>query len=347
MVFVWGILERAGSSFQRTVMNNFPIDRIIASFETQLSPEEQTSLEDWLSESEENRNQYNELWKVVRIGKSVKAGFQPDEHRALQKVTRRIQIKRILRHAQLSAAAVFLTFFVAKAILSIVPDVNWKEVTATNRQVIYLPDSTKVILAKHAYFKYPEKFNGDERVVFLKGQAYFEVIHNAKQPFKVSLPNTRIMVLGTTFFADADKPDKESVSVDQGKVFFYTKKFDVDKSAIINADEVGEWNSDRNEIINRKNIDPNSYSELSGRLVFRNITLTELVKDLEKIYKVQILIVDEHVGQYRFSGVYALDTPIEDALNLITKIAPLSIEKSGNTYLLKLSNENVGIWVDH
>ncbi|MFA5327161.1 MAG: FecR domain-containing protein [Prolixibacteraceae bacterium] len=327
-------------------MNSFPIEKIIASLEGQLSSEEQTALEDWLSESEENRNQYNELRKVVRMGNSVKAGFQPDEYRALQKVNRRIQIKRIVRRTQLSAAAVFLTFFIAKAILSVVPDVNWKEVTATNRQVIYLSDSTKVVLAEHANFKYPEKFNGDERVVFLRGQAYFEVTFDAKQPFKVSMPNTTIMVLGTTFFADADKPEKESVLVDQGKVFFYTKNFDSDKSVIVKADEVGEWNSVRNEIINRKNIDPNSYSELSGRLVFRNATLVDVAKDLEKFYSVKIQLEGNYSSQIQFSGIFSLDDGIDKVLKLITLTAPLTIEKSGNTYLLKLRDKNVGVWAD-
>ncbi len=327
-------------------MNSFPIDRIIASFETQLSPEEQTGLEDWLSASEENRNQYDELRKIVRIGNSVNVGFQPDERRALQKVTRRILIKRIVRRTQLSAAAVFLTFFVAKAILSVVPNLNMHEITATNRQVIYLPDSTKVVLAEHANFKYPEKFNGDERVVFLKGQAYFEVTPDSKHPFKIAMPNTRIMVLGTKFFVDASNPATETVSVDEGNVFFYTRNFDLANSVSVKANETGDWNSKGDSIIKYKTPDPNLYSELSGKLIFRNAILVDVVKDLGKFYSVKIQLEGNYFSQMRFSANVNLDDGIDKILEMLTLVAPLSIEKSGNSYLLKLKDEKDGVWAD-
>lgn len=48
-----------------------------------------------------------------------------------------------------------------------------------------LVDGTKVWLNAASSIRYPLNFVGDERKVEVTGEAYFEVVHNDKQPFKV------------------------------------------------------------------------------------------------------------------------------------------------------------------
>ncbi|MFT4154308.1 FecR family protein [Parafilimonas sp.] len=73
---------------------------------------------------------------------------------------------------------------------------------------IILPDGTSVWLNSASSLRYPTVFAGKERVVELEGEAYFEVIHNAQQPFKVKVNNTVIEDIGTSFNinAYADEP---------------------------------------------------------------------------------------------------------------------------------------------
>lgn len=316
-------------------MDSLPIEKVIASLEGRLSEEEQAEVNDWLAESDENRNQYSELKKVVQAAGKVWINFQPDEQKALEKVHWEIRIKRIIRKTQLSAAAVLLTFFVTKAVMFVAPGSNWHQITSTERQVVMLPDSSKVVLAEHTNFKYPEKFTGEERVVFLKGQAYFEITHDTKRPFKVSMPETRIMVLGTRFFADATNPNKETVSVDDGEVFFYTSKYNLAKSVTVKANETGDWESKRDSIIKYRTPDPNAYSKISGYLTFENTPLSQVIRELEKHFHVKIQVTDEIAGKFRVSARLQIEDGIEPTLKLITIVTDLSIEKSGDTYLLK------------
>ncbi|MCK7556622.1 FecR domain-containing protein [Chitinophaga sedimenti] len=46
---------------------------------------------------------------------------------------------------------------------------------------------------------YPTAFTGQERKVELKGQGYFEVAQNARQPFVVKVNDMQVQVLGTSF----------------------------------------------------------------------------------------------------------------------------------------------------
>jgi ferric-dicitrate binding protein FerR (iron transport regulator) len=64
---------------------------------------------------------------------------------------------------------------------------------------VILPDQSKVWLNAKSSLTYPTYFTGNERKVQLKGEAYFEVAHNAKMPFKVSSRGQTVEVLGTHF----------------------------------------------------------------------------------------------------------------------------------------------------
>jgi transmembrane sensor len=64
---------------------------------------------------------------------------------------------------------------------------------------IVLPDGTQVWLNASSSLRFANSFNKAERKVYLKGEAYFEVAHNKKMPFKVNFNRTEVEVLGTHF----------------------------------------------------------------------------------------------------------------------------------------------------
>src|SRR5699024_4772886 len=68
-----------------------------------------------------------------------------------------------------------------------------------------LADGTKVWLNSASSIRYPVAFNGKERKVTVTGEVYFEVVHNAGQPFKVQVGNEIIKDLGTHFNVNAYK----------------------------------------------------------------------------------------------------------------------------------------------
>lgn len=60
-------------------------------------------------------------------------------------------------------------------------------------------DGSRALLNAGSRLRYPTTFNGNERVVELTGEAYFEVVHNATKPFKVISKGQVVEVLGTHF----------------------------------------------------------------------------------------------------------------------------------------------------
>jgi len=73
---------------------------------------------------------------------------------------------------------------------------------------LILPDGTKVWLDAASSITYPTAFIGKKRQVSITGQAYFEVVHDPKQPFEVSVQGQTVRDIGTSFNINAysDEP---------------------------------------------------------------------------------------------------------------------------------------------
>lgn len=79
------------------------------------------------------------------------------------------------------------------------PEYNTIEAPAGGQWQVVLPDNSKVWLNAKSSLTYPISFVGNERKVQLKGEAYFEITHNEKMPFKVASKSQTVEVLGTHF----------------------------------------------------------------------------------------------------------------------------------------------------
>ena len=64
---------------------------------------------------------------------------------------------------------------------------------------VMLPDGSRVWLNAASSLKFPASFTGKQRAVMLEGEAYFEVAKDKVHPFKVSVNNMEVEVLGTHF----------------------------------------------------------------------------------------------------------------------------------------------------
>lgn len=73
---------------------------------------------------------------------------------------------------------------------------------------LVLADGTRVWLDAASSITFPTAFTGKERLVKVTGQAYFEVVHNAAQPFKIAVGDLTIQDIGTEFNINAygDEP---------------------------------------------------------------------------------------------------------------------------------------------
>ena len=81
---------------------------------------------------------------------------------------------------------------------------------------IILADGSRIWLNAGSSLRYPVVFSGNERRVYLSGEAYFEVIHNERKPFQVKAGSELIEDVGTVFNVRAytDEPGEKTTLVE-------------------------------------------------------------------------------------------------------------------------------------
>ncbi|MEO8535264.1 MAG: FecR family protein [Flavobacterium sp.] len=84
-------------------------------------------------------------------------------------------------------------------------------------RLLRLSDGTKVWINENTQIEYPEHFAANERIVKLKGEAFFEVARDTTRPFIISSGDIKTTVLGTSFDVKAYGKIAE-VNVRSGKV---------------------------------------------------------------------------------------------------------------------------------
>lgn len=314
-------------------MNSIPFEQIIAFLENKLSAEEKQKLESWIAETEENRKQFNEVKKLSENSRNFRVDFQPNPQKALDKVNRVLNRKRFIHWSQRAAAAILFVFILTKLFILISPKTEWIEITAQAKQEIILPDSSKVILVKNTNFKYPQKFVKQERNVFLKGQAYFEIQPNKKQPFVVNTANTKTIVLGTKFLINATNVGSEHVIVDEGKVSFSPLNQEQNNKVYLTKNEIGTWNAGNPKIITSEVAIRNVNSWLSGTIKFNDNSLLEVINDFERIYHMKIELAEKNLELKKYTGTFNNSDP-DKALETVATTFNLLVEKRDNTYIL-------------
>lgn len=315
-------------------MKSVPIEQIIALLENRLSVEEKQKLESWIAESTENRKQFDVIKNLFENSGKFKIDFEPNPKKALQKVNQAINRKRFIRLSQKAAAAILLIFLTTKVVFLISPKTEWIEITAQMQQEILLPDSSKIILAQNANFKYPQKFSKTERTVFLKGKAYFEVYANKELPFVVNTLNTKTVVLGTKFLINASEEETEQIIVDDGKVSFSNINRGQNNVIYLTKNEIGTWNAQNNKISENIVSGTNVNSWLSGILMFNDNTLSEVINDFERIYNISIELADKDFETKKYTGTFKNTEP-KKALETVAITLNLLVEKRDNTYIFK------------
>src|SRR5690606_22630816 len=133
--------------------------------------------------------------------------------------------------------------------------------------------------------KYPVKFlNGQERLVFLTGEAFFDVAEDADHPFIIKADDLNIRVLGTKFNVSAYPEDATAdVVLVEGSVGLYdhTAKFDTD-TFLLEPSEKGSFNK-KEKKLKSEAVSTSTYTSwIEGELVFRNMSFENILRKMER-----------------------------------------------------------------
>lgn len=203
-----------------------------------------------------------------------------------------------------------------------------KQTQAGQKSRIELADGSIVHLNSNSSLSYPETFTGEERIVKLSGEGFFEITEDKKFPFVVKSQKLRVKVLGTSFNVQNDSTSQKSIiTVSSGKVLVSmiensNKILDL---AQIKPDQQLSFDH-RNQNFELKKVNAAiDTGWKDGKLIFENTPMSEVAARLQRWYGIDIYFENQDINACRFTGKFQ-NVPLEYILNALTMISSLNYE---------------------
>jgi transmembrane sensor len=194
---------------------------------------------------------------------------------------------------------------------------NTLRVPYGKRFKIQLSDGTVVNLNSGTSLKYPVAFvEGENRSVFLDGEAFFDVATDKDHPFIVNAEALNIEVLGTKFNVSAyhENLTAEVVLVEGSVGLSHEKEALKKESLTLTSGTKGSFDKKKKQISKEK-VTIEIYTQwLEGGLVFRNRSFENISKNLERHFNVKIANTNELLKKEIFNASFK-EEPIEIILN--------------------------------
>jgi transmembrane sensor len=181
-----------------------------------------------------------------------------------------------------------------------------------------LPDGTTGMLNSGSHLSYSLPFTKN-RQVKLDGEAWMEVKHDAKHPFKINTGNSSLVVLGTSFNVSAYPSDNlVEIVLQQGSVEFRDNTNN--KVMMVPSERLVFHNGH----ISKSVTDPSKYyAWTEGKLVFRGDSMTTVAHRIERWYNVKVNLMNKELEKYSFRATFE-DDSLEAVLHFLSMTSPIA-----------------------
>lgn len=195
---------------------------------------------------------------------------------------------------------------------------------------IVLSDGTEVWLNAATSLRFPFRFYGQRREVYITGEAFFKVAKDAAHPFIVHTPLTQVQVLGTSFNVNTYQQGNVKTALVEGKVF--TKSND-GKSMELKPGYEADYEIGK-DFISEKFDEDDVLSWINGLYYFHNIPVADLAVIASRCYGIKIILDKNNFSGKSVTGL--LDkNKLTDFLNDLETTANIKYYYSGNELYLK------------
>lgn len=209
--------------------------------------------------------------------------------------------------------------------------IAWQEIyvpCGEKYQVVFL-DGTRVLLNSDTRLKYPATFNGRFRQVFLSGEAYFYVHKNPDQPFLVHTRDLTVKVTGTSFNVKAyTDENRVTTTLDKGRISLLFPNIHYQEYVLKPGQQAVFAKAKRSLSIDSVKMGESSIW-WNNVLVFNDTSLPQLLRTLERHYKVKFKIMNSEISKYTYTIRFDNES-FDSVLAQLKEITPIQcIMKNG------------------
>ncbi len=198
-----------------------------------------------------------------------------------------------------------------------------------------LPDGSSVWLNAGSAISFSNGLSGGERVVTLKGEAYFDVKKDSR-PFVVKTSLCSVNVLGTAFNVMAYDHEAVAVTLERGRISLETKSNHHEtlvpgQQALVDT---------VNQLVSLRQVDTSLFSSwIRNQLIFKNEPLGNVVRRLERWYNINIVVTDKSLLKIPMTASIEFES-IREVMELMKLTLPVNYEYKKNNRQLIVYKRN-------
>lgn len=202
---------------------------------------------------------------------------------------------------------------------------------AGQKSNLVLPDGTRIKLNAESSIRLEQALSGKVREVYLTGEAFFDVAHDSTRPFVIHTGEVSTTVLGTAFNVRAYPKEDLTVAVESGKVAVGENG---QAPVLLDADDLLKIDVYNKDILLKRDADITAQMAWrSGILVYQNALLSEIVRDIERWYGIEVEWSNSAGDQGRYDGHFD-NKSLENVLQGLCYLSEMKYEIKGKKVVL-------------
>jgi len=207
---------------------------------------------------------------------------------------------------------------------------------AGERRAVDLADGTRIVLAPGSELQVAGDYGREIRRVDLRGEAWFEVKHDAERPFLVHAAGTITEDLGTEFLVQ-ELPGGAGVRVAlvSGSASLRHEGEPADAGVTLSANEIGLLAP--GQATARVERDASLGALVAwpqGRLEFEDARLAEVAAAITRWYGIPVVLADGSLAERRFTGTLRLGA-LDDALEVLRLSLGVQADRRADTLVVR------------
>ncbi|UPK67995.1 FecR family protein [Chitinophaga filiformis] len=196
-----------------------------------------------------------------------------------------------------------------------------------------LPDGTTVTVSASSRLKFAPLLNGADRIVYLQGEAFFDVAKDHQHPFKVVTTKQTLNVLGTSFSVSSYSGEPVVTTVVTGKVKLKTLDTARPQEQVLVANQQAVYVYGK--AITTSKVDAAKLTSWSDdRFVLDQEPLSQVLIKLGRWFDVEVDTTNIKFNK-RITASFRKSKPLADVLENIYRANNIKLELDGRKIVLK------------
>lgn len=217
--------------------------------------------------------------------------------------------------------------------------IEWVEVSVPfgEKQTVTLADGTTLHLNSGSRLTYPATFSGDNRTVFMDGEAYLDVAKDPEHPFVIKSQGIDIKVLGTSFnFKNFAQERTSELLLVEGSVETSISGHNETRLVRLKPGDRMLYNRE-NDKLDVTRFTPSGYKAFyeDNSLHFYDMEMSDIALDLSRRFNCEIVVLDENLASRRYFSIFTNNETLDQILAVMSSDGKMSVRRTGKTIYLQ------------